>query len=147
MDLIGLAASSTLSVTTLTTALTAVQQGVSGQASGPDWITLQLVGAITSLVMALVFVHRLLMRAKDETIAKLEGGHLAILASKDETIRLLTDDRARQEVEAAELRLTVRDTLREKEQFVLQLLSTTARAAASGTTVELAGTLHEKDAP
>ena len=143
-DLVGLATSSTLGVSGLVGVVAQIQPPQQG---GPDWITLQLVLAISSLVTAIIFVHRLLMKAKEETILKLEGGHLAVLASKDETIRLLTDDRARQEVEAAELRMAVRDALKEKEQFVLQVLSqaqkAVATASAGSTTVDLHGTLHE----
>lgn len=140
-DLIGLATASSLGTATLSAALLKIQQS---QASvvGPDWITLQLVGAITSLVMALVFVHRLLMKAKDETIAKVEGGHLAVIASKDETIRLITDDRARQEVEAAELR----HALQSKEEFILQVLRAERGVMPGATTVELEGRLRERGA-
>lgn len=154
-DLIGLSTTSVLSVTGLTTALTQIQAGQASTPGGPDWITLQLVGAIASLVGALVFVHRLLMKSESDKltlviqghlreVAKVEGGVLSLLAAKDETIRTLADDRQRQEVEAAQLRQVVE----EKDAFVLKLIQVGRQTGTpTETTVDLVGHLQERKTP
>lgn len=139
MEVIGFAAAATTSALGLSSSLAQVQQATAGPGNGaPDWITLQLVFAISSLVGALVFVHRLLMKSKGDELAlantgfersvgdlkassattlnELKGAMLATISAKDEFIRHQSTQLEQARLEAAELRA-------EKEQLVVRLLT------------------------
>lgn len=127
LELIGFGATATTSALGLSSSLVQVQQATASiGVVGPDWITLQLVGAISSLVVALVFVHRLLMQSEAQksaqqakgyelTISKTEAGLMSTVAAKDEFIRHQSAQLEQARVEAAELRA-------QKEQLVVRLL-------------------------
>ena len=99
-DLIGLIAMSSVSISALNSVAMRLQT-VAGQ---DNVAMLQLTAAISALVGALVFVHRLLLKAKDDVNEQTKAGFLAVIAAKDQTLTLLTDDKQRLEIETSEMR-------------------------------------------
>lgn len=101
-DLIGLTVASTTSVSTLGAVVAQIQQAAP---AGDLLTTVYLTAAITSLVGALVFVHRLLMLSEREKLAEVKAGHLVQIAGKDQVIGVLTDQNQRMEVALADSRI------------------------------------------